>query len=256
MAHLNKDRSFEYHPADAIAFILTVFSTILAILPFIESTSQDNSADQIARLRALSILNNNNQPIDKRIWAYEELHDSEDINTLYNNNPKSAEANLAMALVHYNNDTNYSDYTKSMANFTDKAKAYSSALQHSDLSKRIWFTKRILGLERAPRDNSQSQWMEDAMCIQMHNSKLAPNMCTYGEFNNITEYREKLVQNGILSDFYNNDGRVHALRDGIETFVFDLNHFIIVSFIVGPIAFVAAIRFYFKRIETLKKKVK
>jgi hypothetical protein len=225
----------------------------LAILPFIESTSQDNSADQVAHLRALSTLNNNYQPIDKRILAYEELHDIEGINNLYNKN-KSSEANFAMALVYYNNDTNYNDYIKNMKYHLDAAN--SSSPRNPDLIKRIWFAHRILSLEMAPQNNAPSTWAEDLNCSQMKSSKLAPTMCIYNEFKKVMEDREKLVQSGILSDFYNNDGKVHALRDGIETFVFDLNHFIIISFIVGPIAFVAGIRFYFKRIETLKREVK
>lgn len=239
---------------------MTIFSTIITILPFIESTSQENSADQTARLRAVSILNNstlnNNHPRDKQIIAYEVLQDIDNIRQLYNNNQKqSPEANLAMALVHYNNDTNYADYIKNMLHFLKRAHLYLAFSQSAnpDLSKRIWFTKRLLSLETSP---SPTQWVEDLKCTQMDSSQVSPNMCTYSEFKQIKEDREKLVQNGILSDFYNNEGKVHALRDGIDTFVFDLNQFIIISFIVGPVTFVAGIRFYFKRTETLKGEVK
>ena len=221
-------------------------------MPFIEITGEDHSADEIGHLRALSIVSNNNhlptagQPAyNNLIWANVELHNFDEVEKLYNQEPTSAEANLAMAVKHYNDDDPVAsvDFLKIIHDLNSTNPIYPS----TDLSKKIWFTNRILNLEREPLFK-YPEWKEDtARCLTMDNSKITHNMCTYHELKNIDENITKLQENGFLSNFFNNNGKIHALEKNIDTFIIDLNHFIIISLITGPIVFVAGIRFYVKR---------
>src|SRR6478735_8982231 len=117
---MNQD-SLDFNTGDVIAFVLTVFSTILALVAMIEIPSDNHSSDEIYRLRAQDTImnssnyNNNNklQP-NQLLWAYNKLHDPDHVSYYYyknhyNNtnigksrstekNPTKIDADLAMAI--------------------------------------------------------------------------------------------------------------------------------------------------------------
>lgn len=234
----------DFRASDLISFILTIFSTVLAIVPFIEPTTQDHHSDQTSINRALSIVSDkNNEPVNTTLWAYTVLHDWNNVEKLESKETNSSEAMLAAAAIHYNNDSptefqKYLDNTQRLGEFNPT---------YTKLKNEFWFTNRTLNLENPSIPNSP-HWKEDLSCSQMNESLVNPTMCSYDELASIKRNLTDLEQNGHLTNFYNNnDQKIHTLQNKIDTFVSYLNHFIIISLITGPIAFVTGIRYFIRK---------
>jgi hypothetical protein len=276
-----EQRFLEFDASDIIAFVLTVFSTILVIVPIIEVPSNDHSSDEIYRLRAVYTImnstNNNNNKIqpNQLLWAYTTLHDSNHVIYFYKKeyptnrlllylvtnpylimkNGTVADANLAMAVANYNKGWNASEFltdtAMAVANYNKGWNASEfltadnyirdSRYNFTNLQNEIWFTKRMVHLEKPLFNHS-----EDASCTQIH-VPTNTTVCSRSDLSNITSKIDDLTQKGFISDFYNAKERVHALENPVETYVIYLNHFIIISLIAGPITYIAASRYYVKR---------
>jgi hypothetical protein len=259
----------DFSTGDVIAFVLTVFSTVLAIVPLIELPSSDHSSDEIYRLRAAytiinSSINNHdkNQP-NQLLWAYNKLSDPSHVIYYYKKNfppldyysypyyyfgPNETnrtkiDANLAMTVENYNNDT------KNRWQFITDSKPYLQNLlflsagntYNDDLQNEIWYTRRIVNLENPSFDPT-----EDATCAKIR-ALSNTFVCSFTDLKNMTKKIDDLSQVGFISNIYDTNQRVHAIENPVETYVNYLTHFIIISLIAGPITYLAVERFYVRK---------
>ena len=98
-----------------ITFVLTAFSTITTVLPFLTQSS-DNQSPDISRSQALVTLSSPNTQFADRLWADNILHILTYVNDQSNQNKKSSDPEelLALAALNYNNNnTANADYNLS-----------------------------------------------------------------------------------------------------------------------------------------------
>lgn len=248
----------DFNTGDVVAFVLAVFSTILLIIPMIELPSNDHSSDEIYRLSAVYTIMNSSNP--NQLWAYNKLHDpnhvgyvykkefATNIEPYYYEDPAKIDANLAMAVANYNNNSPSSEFLTNtepyLQNLPDgKISSRDSHYNIDNLQKEIWFTKRMAHLE-TPLFNQT----EDANCTRIH-LPTKTTVCSHSDLNSTKNNIDDLTQIGFVSNFYNTNERVHAIENPVETYVDYLNHLIIISLITGPITYIATKNYYIKRKE-------
>lgn len=71
-------------------------------------------------------------------------------------------------------------------------------------------------------------------------------ICNYTQLQQINQNIKGLVQTGNTSDFDNTENKDISLQKPLETFVTDLNHFIIGSRITGSIIFTITVKHILK----------
>ena len=166
---------------EIITFVLTAFSTIIVIIPFILQAPSDNRvSDEIYRLRALSDTMNPNTNLTKKLWAYSTLHDSNEVKDLSKYKSNLPELDLAMAVMYYNdNDIDHSlTYLKS-------AKLHSpiSCDKAGDICKRIWYLDRLLNSTKSA--DIKSQWHEDSKCNKQ--GSYSTSLCSESNLTSIND---------------------------------------------------------------------
>lgn len=235
----------DFNAGDLISFILVIFSIIIAIVPLIETPNEDHISAQLGAISTLI----NKPSLAEQILSYNILHNFnriEQIEKSHSTNPKLAEENLAMSIAHYNSDqsnhksSSYPNQYFRNLNVSNLVGGVGSSI----LSKEIWFTKREFDMENF--NYGLTKWKEDAICNKPQ--------CSYWELRNVSNSIEELSQNGFLDNFYNNAQKVQSLSKPLDAFISDLNNFIIISLIIGPIVFFAGIRLYVNYEQNVKVK--
>ncbi len=90
-----------------VTFVLTAFSTITMVLPFLTQSSDNQSPDPY-RSQALETFGSHNSQFADRLWADNILHILTNVSTQNNQGKTSSDPQvlLALAALNYNNNNN------------------------------------------------------------------------------------------------------------------------------------------------------
>lgn len=239
----------DFTPGDVITFILTIFSTVLSIIPQITAPQPvDQSSSNLVVFRAIKdILQNRSRSAN--LFADNLLH-IPNSGSLDNNKFESIRNTLAKVVIQYNDDNFDHNSNNAMNNLGNISKSIPECINPfsrntSLLCNEVWFTNRIVNLEKPDRTAGTHAFdNEDGlMCWQINET----GKCSHKELIDMRGHIGSLANVGYLDNFYNNEKKVNSISKSVETFVSDLNRFFISSLISGPSIFLAGITIYLKR---------
>jgi hypothetical protein len=98
--------------------------------------------------------------------------------------------------------------------------------------EKVWFLYRLMSLAKP----YNVKIAEDTTCNE------TGWKCTQEELNHITRNISSLSQTNYTSIFSDDNANALGLGKALDTFISDLNWFVVAAFITGPVIFIAAIR--------------
>jgi hypothetical protein len=215
-------------------FILTAFTAVTTILPFLTQSSETNNPD-IYRFQALyTLLNRSSSPhpgdiLSAKVTLHEDVQNQ--------TTSKDPEVNLPLAALYYNN------YTTARAEDLINHIQCGNITHTFHCSEKVWYFHRLLDINKAHRlmDINNNVVHEDRNC-----NKTKWN-CTQKELVDIDNDISSLKKSGYTLQFYNDSSPVDFLEKPLTTFVTDLHSLIIISLIIVFIVLI----FWRTKISTL-----
>jgi hypothetical protein len=224
-----------------ITFVLTAYSTIATILPFL-NTSENQSSDTF-RFKALhTLLDKNSHQLDDKLLAAQILDEPIPKNATCQKKQTDPNVCIAYAATNYKLNPASPEIPKYLTQAEKVCK------DTSGCAEKIWYLYRLLNLTTSKPYTARID--EDATC------KDTGWKCTHEELIHTTHVISNLSQTGYPSIFSNNNTNVLGLGRSLDTFISDLNSFIIFSFITGPVVFIVAIKTVSKYTITEKEEKK
>ena len=190
-------------------------------MPFL-NTSENQSSD-IFRFKALHNLldkDSHNQSSDKLLQAKEILHEPIPTNTTTCMTDPSV--CIPFATMNYNINS-YS--TQIPIDLTQAQKVCNTKHKPLGCAEKIWYLYRLFNLTKTEPYTPRID--EDTTCNE------TVWKCTPEELSHTTHVISDLSQTGYTSIFSDNNANVLGLGRALDTFISDLNSFIIFSFIVA-----------------------
>jgi hypothetical protein len=227
-----------------ITFVLTAYSTIATILPFL-NTSENQNSDTF-RFKALHTLldKNSHNQLDDKLFAAQILDLDEPIPKNETCQKKQTDPNVCIAYAATNYKLNPT--SPEIPKYLDQAQKVCK--DTPGCAEKIWYLYRLLNLITSKPYTPRIG--EDITC------KDTGWKCTHEELNRTTHIISNLSQTGYTSIFSDNNANVLGLGRSLDAFISDLNTFIIFSFITGPVVFIVAIKTVSKYTITEKEEKK
>jgi len=231
---------------DMISFVISTASIVLAVIPIlIIPDNEENTVTSLMQINRASDIYHNYEANDAdKLWAFNKLHLNPDKTQTYISQLKIDDAKeyLARAMLHYNK-----------GDIKDALIDYNNAI-HNDkniIDYDAWYKMKVFSIEKNITDNNGSitNSIEDINCVKDKTKKshiISEGTCSHAQLQQINNNIKRLIESGNTSDFYNTENTVLSLQKPIETFVTDLNYFIIGSIITGPIIFTITVKHIFR----------
>lgn len=224
----------EFEKGDVITFVLTLFSTALAIIPMVEPIN--NSPPHNPELNSIVTILNKEASGDDKALAYNMMHDINGINRYL----LDINSNITNAVLKYDNkELKNQTILNSGTELAKLAHNLTLSKELTNEEKKIWLTYREFQIE----NDGEFQFINGTKNINWNEDKACKgDKCSSGELQNMSSYLETMANSGFKDNFFVSSKKVNQLQNPLEDFVFSINRGIVISLLSVPVVFYLTIR--------------